>query len=318
MGKFSSLEGRNTPPILPINWADWEGDEHVKYMNETMQGVYFLIVKSLWREDRIEFDYKIVTQTIGAKDWRNVRTFLEKWGHLFRCTECDGRLTPRWGHVGGTHPPCRYCVGGTYCACTGDARFAYHEKLKKYKKNAISGSRLGAIQLNVTEGKQTNTTKESVGVVSVSKTSTNPTITTPPESPSHPDSAPFDPLSYAQPVTGKSGTVYPAEQVRRILDYHFKHSDNPFWKSIDSVARLRGAIDSMSAQVPADWTAPAPPHPKTRLAGDPACRSCRGRGSVGKRMEGSLARYSVACEACEKHEETLVNGQWVRAQAVQL
>ena len=74
MGKFSSLEGRNIPPFLPINWADWEADEHVEQMNETMQGVYFLIIKELWKYDQFEFDYKVVSSRIRAKDWRNVRT----------------------------------------------------------------------------------------------------------------------------------------------------------------------------------------------------------------------------------------------------
>jgi len=153
MGKFSSLEGRNIPPFLPINWADWEADEHVEQMNETMQGVYFLIIKELWKYDQFEFDYKVVSSRIRAKDWRNVRTFLEKWGHLFRCVECGGTPTPRWEHVGVTHPPCRYCVGVTHCPCSPHAPPAYHPKLRNYQNNAISGVGLGTIEANGKQGK---------------------------------------------------------------------------------------------------------------------------------------------------------------------
>jgi len=98
MGKFSSLEGRNIPPFLPINWADWEADEHVEQMNETMQGVYFLIIKELWKYDQFEFDYKVVSSRIRAKDWRNVRTFLEKWGTCSAASSVEARRP----HAGST------------------------------------------------------------------------------------------------------------------------------------------------------------------------------------------------------------------------
>ena len=36
MGKFSDLEGVGIiPQFLPLNWNEWEDDEHVKQMAET-------------------------------------------------------------------------------------------------------------------------------------------------------------------------------------------------------------------------------------------------------------------------------------------
>lgn len=313
MAKFTQLEGRNTPPLLPINWADWEADEHVKQMNETMQGVFFLVIKALWKEDQFEFDYRILTQTIGAKDWRNVRTFLEKWGHLFRCTECDGALNPRWEYAQGTHPPCRYCVGVAYCSCTGDARFAYHPKLKNYKDTANSGSRLGTIQYNGNKLNSTATEPEPVArVLPVTEKEFVPVSDSDEATVSA--SKGFAPSTFNGSVTAvKSGKTYPPVEVRRILDYIFVHKVNPklseYWidpakGNITSASRLAQAIHTMAEQVPADWTPPAPK--PIRPKGDPNCRKCFGRGLASNRSANDLSMSAVPCE-CTKVETVATN-----------
>ncbi len=157
MGKFTRLDGRSTPPIIPINWADWEGDEHVADMDETMEGIYFRIVRELWKYDQFEFNYTRLADRLRIKDSRRVRSFLERWGHLFRCVECHGVVLPAWKHASDLQQSCSdlaavlqqscsYCADLLQCSCSNLAVFVQHDKLKNYKKQALSGSRLFPIQ----------------------------------------------------------------------------------------------------------------------------------------------------------------------------
>src|ERR1017187_1780772 len=98
MAKMSDLEGRNTPQFLPLNWADWEADEHVQDMDERMEGIYFRVIRELWKFDRFEFNYTKLAKRLHGSDPRHYRTFLERWGHLFSCVECGGTPVPKWAH----------------------------------------------------------------------------------------------------------------------------------------------------------------------------------------------------------------------------
>jgi hypothetical protein len=63
----------------------------------------------------------------------------------------------------------------------------------------------------------------------------------------------FNPLTFNQDVTAKDGGVYPADQVRLILDYHWQ-SENDYWRThLCSALPLSNAIDTMSEQVPAHY-----------------------------------------------------------------
>lgn len=132
------------PPILPINWQDWLTDPHVREMNETMQGVFFLIMLEQWQSGRIDYDPVVLARHIGAHDPRNVKKFLARWGHLFVCSECAGVVQ----HLCDTHAtpvqyPCRYCAGLVLCACGTRAGLVQNVKLKNYSIDAKNGLRLG-------------------------------------------------------------------------------------------------------------------------------------------------------------------------------
>jgi hypothetical protein len=318
MGKFSDLEGRNVPQFIPMNWADWEGDEHVEDMNETMQGVYWLIVKELWKFDAFEFDYTRLAKRIRAQDPRNVRTFLEKWGHLFACVECGGTVTPRWKHAESTQYPCRYCAAPTQCSCSTHAVFVHHLKLKTYKKTAKSGSQIGDKSgTKQSKEKKTNVTEAVAPSVSVSET--KPT-------PSPVKSGAFDPLTFDEDVTPVPSKkyprteIYPGSDVHRILLYHFKHEPSDYWMSDDpkdgnvtSAIRVAKTINAMAEQVPAAWTPPENKPTKSRTVGDPSCLKCRGLGRVTVVQADGLSRASMECPACEKHQQVRKGGEWVDA-----
>jgi hypothetical protein len=162
-GRSSFTVEDRVPPFLPINWMDWLGDEHVREMNETMWGVYFAILLELWQYDRIEFDHKVLAARLRCRDPRNVRTFLEKWWHLFRCIHCGGVMqyprNPHADHTQGscnphakvTQPSCKYCADLTPCSCKGHAGYALNPKLSFYKKDVKNGLPLGTTKPNQIE-----------------------------------------------------------------------------------------------------------------------------------------------------------------------
>lgn len=129
----------------------------------------------------------------------------------------------------------------------------------------------------------------------------------------------FDPLTYAEGITSKSGVEYPFEDVRRVLDYHFKCVPSAYWTdpaqgNITSVNRLSQAIDTMWEQVPEGWTPPEQKQPKTKVFGDPACLKCRGKGFTTKQSSDpiNLNMYRIDCD-CEKHTKVYKNNEWVDA-----
>jgi hypothetical protein len=70
------------------------------------------------------------------------------------------------------------------------------------------------------------------------------------------EAAPFDPTTFNQPVTAKDGTTYPAEVVRRCLDYQWERK-NDYWRcddtGIHTLVSLQRALPEMLKQVPAGY-----------------------------------------------------------------
>lgn len=107
----------------------------------------------------------------------------------------------------------------------------------------------------------------------------------------------FDPLTFAEDVTTKNNVLYPAAEVRRVLDWHFKKSPRDYWRgpegNISSKQRLATAIDKMNEDVPVHFGKTANPGAKKytcsadveveveRLFRElPACTVCKGTGYV--------------------------------------
>jgi len=63
----------------------------------------------------------------------------------------------------------------------------------------------------------------------------------------------FDPLTFNEDIDGEKYS-YPAAEVRRILDWHFKQNPDDYWRGpkgkITSKRRLANAIDTMNEDVP--------------------------------------------------------------------
>jgi hypothetical protein len=124
---------------------------------------------------------------------------------------------------------------------------------------------------------------------------------------------------YEEGITSKSGVEYPSQDVRRVLDYHFKFVPSAYWMNaaqgnITSVSRLSQAIDKMWEQVPEDWTRPEPKQPKTKVFGDPDCLKCRGKGFTIKQSADpmDLDMTRLECD-CEKRTKVYMNSEWVDA-----
>lgn len=153
------------PPYIPIDWQAWGGDEHVMDMSESMEGIYFRIIRELWVYGVVVFDHNVLAQRLHC-DRRNMKTFLTKWGHLFRCSECgeqldyanvlQGRTTKMSGvcteYVAVTSQSCPYCAPVTSQSCRCYAPSAFHKKLLNYRKDVASKKPLGTIEGNQTEG----------------------------------------------------------------------------------------------------------------------------------------------------------------------
>lgn len=127
----------------------------------------------------------------------------------------------------------------------------------------------------------------------------------------------FDPLVYEEGITSKSEREYSPEEVRRVLDYHFKHFPSTYWTDpaqgkITSANRLSQAIDTMWEQMPQDWTPLGPKQSKTKVFGDPACPKCRGKGFTTKQSGDptDLSMYRIDCD-CEKRIRRYKNKEWV-------
>jgi hypothetical protein len=167
------------PPFLPINWVDWESDEHVQDMSESMEGVFFRILRVLWKYDTFLLDHNRLAERIRA-DRRNVKAFLEQWGHLFVCSKCGGTPLRGCGKLGVVvSQVCPHCAPSVsqvcsdsapsvsqvcsdsapsvsqvcsdsapsslrVCSCSAPTLF--HEKLKNYKNDVKSGLPLGTTE----------------------------------------------------------------------------------------------------------------------------------------------------------------------------
>ena len=145
------------PPFLPINWVDWESDEHVQDMSESMEGVFFRILRVLWKYDTFLLDHNRLAERIRA-DRRNVKAFLEQWGHLFVCSKCGGTPLRGCGKLGVVvSQACPHCAPSVSQVCSDSAPSSlrvcscsaptlFHEKLKNYKNDVKSGLPLGTTE----------------------------------------------------------------------------------------------------------------------------------------------------------------------------
>jgi hypothetical protein len=302
-------EEKSIPPILPINWADWEGDEHVQDMDATMEGIYFRIIKYLWKYDRIEFNYSKLAKQLCVGDQRQVRKFVERWGHLFRCVEC-GKTPERAlgvkesGKGLGLLMPCSYCAHALSDPCSCPAPFVLHEKLKNYKNDVNSRVGLGTTQQNRTKPNTTATTGAASLSAPLQEQSSSPSKSKASAS----STRGCNPLEFEgsikSSVKNERGEFneYEGAEVRRILDYLFVHHPSEYWTNpskgnITTLPRLCQAIDQMAKQVPREWTPSAPKPPKSaRPKGDPSCRKCFGRGLVTVRSGSDLSMVAAACD----------------------
>jgi hypothetical protein len=162
-----------TPPFMPIVWQDWLTDPHVREMNETMQGVFYLILLEQWQSGWVDYDPAVLARHIRAHDPRNVKKFLARWGHLFVCCECAGVVQHLCdSHATPVQYPCRYCAGLVLCRCkerAGGVQYpcstregtVQNLKLKNYSIDVKNGLRLGTTKpkLNGTKknGNEENT-----------------------------------------------------------------------------------------------------------------------------------------------------------------
>lgn len=283
MGKSFTIEDR-IPPILPINWLDWEGDEHVQEMDETMEGIYFRIVRELWKFNQFEFNYTQLAKRLRVKDARRVRSFLEKWGHLFRCVKCGLVPVPRWEHAATLQQPCsdlavpmqkpcRYCAASLQCSCSDLAVFVQHGKLKNYKNDVISGSPLGTTQQNQTKPNRTETEHTAAAAAvallvpsaQAGSTENEPEEQPVPASSTSPTSAPSVPPAAVAPATalndirewseprfGVSG-----DRLRNCVLYQLDHAKNDYYRdsgiSVASMNREK-FVTKLHAETPPGWT----------------------------------------------------------------
>jgi hypothetical protein len=306
------------PPILPINWADWEGDEHVFDMSEAMEGIYFRIIRELWKHDTFEFNHNRLADRIRA-DRRNVKKFMEKWGHLFRCSKCAGvPLVVRSECAPSVSLVCSHCASSVLRVCSCHAPTVLHEKLKNYKNDVNSGLSLGTTERNRTETNPTTNERTHVRKSvseSVQKPQQQPT-TTPAESPSQAvrrsvsseldSSVPSESSTPAKtelanirewntPAFGLS-----AERLRNCLIYVLDHND--YYKehppTLASMTREK-FVQKINEETPLGWE---PPKVKTFTKGHPDCRTCHGCGFKSV-WSNSGCGHRIECPDCEKHEE---------------
>ena len=174
MAKYSIED--SVPPIMPINWADWEGDLHVQKMRKDRQKeaelIYFRLLLKQWYLGTFPTDAWELSQLIGVR-YRTLTQWLYKYAHLFRCNDCNGILwNPKWGHkvkdhvavkgqrTGSKLALVRQCPGSClaanwYCTCTKLAVSGYNLKLRNYRKDVTYSLPLGTTESNITEPNRT-------------------------------------------------------------------------------------------------------------------------------------------------------------------
>jgi hypothetical protein len=268
----------NNLPWFPTYTAAWLGSDTVQGMTYTERGIYHELMVMCWQYGSIPWDKKTLAKRLRI-DQRVCGRFMENYTDLTQ--------TLHEGSTDVTLP-----------------------KLQEFAET-LGKSDPPKIQRRGEEMNGEDTTKN-VRVAPVSTTKTTP-VPAPVEAPVKPKG--FDPLTYSEPVssTGKGeGMDYQPSDVRRTLLYHFKHHPSDFWQErVTSSATLARYINTMYEQMVRDagedWTPPEAKQSKqlTRMAGDPDCKKCRGRGLVGVLNEDGLSRHTEDCPACEKREQVL-------------
>jgi hypothetical protein len=254
-------------PWFPFYSAAWLGSSTVTGMTMTERGIYITLMALCWQYGEVEWDAKYLSRILGI-DRRTCGRFMEKYTDLTQTL-----------HEG--------------------SKKRVLPKVQEFSETL----RKNAPDRGTEESRRKSRLEQKDSAAAASKTEQQQPTTTPLESPS----IPFDPFTFESELTSKSGVAFSSVQVKRILHFHFK-SDDPFWKTrISSIQSLRSNIDTMAAQVPADWELPTPKPPKTRTVGDPTCANCRGAGSIVKRVGEDLQR--VACD-CPKHDQIAVGKVW--------
>lgn len=162
------------PAMLPIDWEAWNADKHIQDMNETMEGIYFRIIRELWVTGSVVFDHNRLAERLHC-DRRNVLKFLENYSHLFTCINCGGRadyascltrassmsqscstLAPSTSHpcsndVSSMSMSCSLCVPTTFQVCLCHVSVVSHSKLSSYRKDIDSHNPLGTLKYRKTQ-----------------------------------------------------------------------------------------------------------------------------------------------------------------------
>ena len=292
---------------FPFDVVNWVTSRDILNMSSSEEGMYIRLLAFQWTYDSLPADPKQLGKLIG-RDWRQVDGFLKKWG---------ASLFPEALEISGDSSNSQEFPEGS----RDSQRIPRVIRNQKLHFLAVTKGKFDGNVTNPETQKQTETETEKRQTatavsesVLVSKTSSSPSQVMDPS----PSKSGFDPLRFEEeidPVPSEKyprSETYPGDEVHRILLYHFKHNPSEYWTdpakgNITSVPRLAKAINAMAEQVPDDWQVPAPKAPKTRTVGDPACKKCRGTGTVEER--NGLDRYAVPCD-CEKHEQIRVGIEW--------
>jgi hypothetical protein len=268
-------------PWFPLFTAAWLGSDTLDVMTMTERGIYITLLVINWQYGDITWESKTLARKLNI-DKRTIQNFMEKYRSLVvTCSEDTGNIGPKFpeGSIHVTFP-----------------------KLQEFAE------RLGKTKFEKHRGDETDETKQNntVRVCGVLKQEQKP----------QPTASTFDPLGFKDSVTSKSGTVYPAEQVSRILQYHFVYNSNKYWVdpaqgNVTSVARLVKVIDTMAGQVPSDWILPPPQKVLTRFIYDLDCPLCRGTGEKRVPKPEGVGFMDAPCD-CPQQKQTLnrETNQW--------
>jgi len=285
----------NNLPWFPFYTAAWLGSDTVDDMSMTERGIYIMLMAMCWQNGDITWDKTALAKKLRI-DQRTIGRFMDKYTNLTQSLQDISIESPQGFH--------RVSMKVTLPKLQ-----EFAETLAKNTPPENTEERRGD------KKEKREEQKPSVPIVSVTEKKNTPV----PVKDQIPVSAKkgFDPLTYFEPVTStkSDAIVYPSENVHRILLYHFKCHPSDFWtERVTSAASLARHIDTMYNQMVSDagedWTPPEAKKPLTRMAGDPACLKCRGRGKVGVLQEDGLTRVTTDC-TCEKHHQVARGGEWV-------
>jgi hypothetical protein len=275
-------------------------------MTSSEEGLYIRMLAFQWMYDELPADPKQLGKLLG-RDPRQVTSFMKNWGD---------KLFPKIRQTAGD-----FCNPLQSAANGSDSLQSSEDGCKvrnpKLHFLAISKGKFGLDDVQSRadsdgeENKPHAAAKQVVVAVSSKQCVPVSSSMTSPAS----GKTDFDPLTFDEEITSRTGKVYPSERVRQILLNLFVYHPSEYWTdpahgNITSESRLCTAIDAMAEQVPEDWQPPAPKKPKTRMVGDSNCMKCRGQGMQDKRTPGSLVIETIQCN-CTKHEQVCEGGQWI-------